>query len=381
VTGSFSKAAQSFLLCVLTIFSCAEGVGARFIAGPVEVKLKEQEGEFLHKYDLAVAYKAKNWRWSLDTVFYDPMSYQRLSRVKNAVRIKTKGGWWVGGEGSYSFESACDYWRLRFLTEKRNTKSWSWKLWSDGEWRQTNTGYSLDEYAYSEYGLGVGWTPWKKFRLTGELTKRVKDYATSPNSWTKYNLVTEGRSRHKNHELTVSYKEASGVYPENAWGNYWSNSWGVDWSWKVAAFAGVRLDHTQHFQQWGNGKQRRERDFLAVLECPKGNTFTVDWMFGVQKSVGQLILVDEVREDDADFRSRMGLRFTTEFPARHGLKKHRVRAELFRKLREDGEECGGMLNIILNYPNLRWELGLAPWGGFNYSAEKGYWIKATYYFH
>ena len=183
MTGSFSSG-PVFLLCVLTIFSCAEGVGARFIAGPVEVKLKEQEGEFLHKYDLAVAYKAKNWRWSLDTVFYDPMSYQRLSRVKNAVRIKTKGGWWVGGEGSYSFESACDYWRLRFLTEKRNTKSWSWKLWSDGECARptpdihwTNTPIpSMDWASGGHRG---------KIPSSGELTKRVKDYATSPNSWTK----------------------------------------------------------------------------------------------------------------------------------------------------------------------------------------------------
>jgi hypothetical protein len=379
MAGFFSKGLQSFLLSLFIFFCFTSGAGAGFVAGPVEVKVKEQEGEFLRKYDLAATYKAKDWRWNLDAVLYDPMSYQRLSRVKNTFRFRTESGWWLGGEGSYSFEPACDYWWLRLLTEKRNTKSWSWKLWSDGEWRLTNTGYTLDEYSYSEHGVRVGWTPWKKIRCTGQLTKRVKDYAVSPNSWRKYDLRTEGKGSYRNHDLIVAYTESSGTYPENAWGNYWSNSVGVDWAWQITPSTRVRLDHSRRFQEWGNGKQRRERDFLAVVEYPKSATFTVAWMYGVKESVGQLVLIDEVREEDADLRSRIGLRLTKDLPGPRASVKNRIRAELFQKAKEEGEEYGWLLIMSFNYGDIRWELGLAPQGGFGYSAEKGYWIKAKYY--
>jgi hypothetical protein len=90
-------------------------------------------------------------------------------------------------------------------------------------------------------------------------------------------------------------------------------------------------------------------------------------------------LIDEVREEDADLRSRIGLRLTKDLPGPRASVKNRIRAELFQKAKEEGEEYGWLLIMSFNYGDIRWELGLAPQGGFGYSAEKGYWIKAKYY--
>jgi len=363
-------------IVLVNLFCFAETTRAEFICGPFEVKLKMNEGEFLEKYSLATGYKTKSWRWNLNAVLYEPMAYDRQSYLKSLVKFKTDTNWWLGGEGRYSFEPACDYWRLRLFSEKRNTKSWSANLWNNMEWRRTNSGYTLAEYAYYEYGGRVRWTPWKKLKLKSELTKRVKDYDTSPNSWTKYDLLVEGKTGYGRHNLEITYKETTGKYPDNAWGNYLSNTLGADWVWDLSDFARIRVDHRRLFKKWGDGKRRIERNYLGVLEYPRGRDLTLGWMVGHKATSGQLVLIDEVKEEDMEAHTRIGLRINKVFSAA----QHRVTVELFEREKKEETVAGVMAILRLNCGAFRWECGLAPWGGFNYSAEKGYWIKVRYYF-
>lgn len=371
------------LRVVLGAFSmmiCAVSVQAGETIDPIDLKIKMKDEKMIYRMGFGWGYQRPNFSMTWDFVFYEPSTDAQLSYIKIAARQKTSTDWWYGGEWRFSSQPRSDYQRFRLSLEKAQRRSWSFSLWKEYEKRQTGIKSTLHEYAFQELGMRGSWYLCQWFSLSGELKKREKDYETSPNSWVKYDLSTTGEAKFGDQSLSLSFKESTGEYPDNAWGNYWSNGFGGEWQWRISPISSLQIKGARSTKEWGDGKGRIEDSYSGTLEFPKSGAFTLSWLGSYKQSHGWW---EGEREEDSGEDPTEDLKGWRRLGVR--LEKERgpftFRSETFHGWEQGAEKAvsGWLLIIRWDKGKTRWELGVTPQGGFNLSEEKGYWIRMRYY--
>ena len=355
------------------LFFGAGRAGAAWEPGPFVWKGKWREGDFFSRTGWSLTYRTGDARWNWSLVYNEPSSDDRLSYLDTSFRKRAGGAWWYGTGGRLSTQPACDYRELRLFLENTARTSWSGRVWAEGQQRLTSSSSSLNEYSYGELGVRVRRREGGFLWLT-ELKMRQKDYQTTLNSWRKYHLETGGDARLSNHFLSLRYRESTGEYPDNTWNNEWSNTWIVKWEWTVTGgntFLAVRSSRL--LREWGENKKREEWEITGSLEHPRTPESTVSWMAGYREAVRRDLYPGEEEEERDDPGFRWGVRWKGVFPG------GKVRTELFQARKGEEIREGALFIIQLEGEKIRCQLGLAPWGGFNPSEEKGYWVEMRYY--
>jgi hypothetical protein len=351
--------------------------------GNLTWKNKYQEGEgFYTRAAYNFGYRIPDLRWNWRLVYNEPSADDRLSLLQTEVRKRAKGNWWYGGRGRFSTQPVCNYLATRFFLENTSRRNWSGRLWGEEERRvipgkRTHVSSRLDEYSYHEAGARIRLRR-AGFSWLGELKGRQKEYRRlTKNSWRKLQLETGGEHRSAGHFFSLRYRESTGVYPGDAWKNEWGNYWNFRWEWTINDRTHLVARGSRLFREWGENKQREEWEITGILEYPRSPEMTTGWMLAYRQAVRRDYWEydpdDEVEErEEPGFRA--GLRWQRVFPG------CRVRIELFRHWKAEQVREGALLVLRGEKKKWRWQLGIAPWGGFNSSAEKGYWVETRYYF-
>lgn len=370
--------AAVILISVFFLFSAV--VQAEIIFDPVDLKIKERVDGGYSRLAFGWGYRVTDLRWNWDFAFYEPASDDYRTYLQTIIKKRVWSNWWGGGGWRFSTQPAANYQWIRFFAEKTQRRSWSYAVWGENEWRFINKNKSstLDEYTYQEAGLRAKWNSPGGLSWMGEIKRREKDYHTSPNSWLKYYLETEGSGRFANHLLTLRYLERTGEYPDNAWENYWGSTVGAEWEWVIAPDCKLELKGSWSGEEWGDAEVRKKRSFALVFAYPRTEETTITWMGSLRDSWGKDPVPDEENmegeeEKAPDVYFRLGVRLETAFSP------FSLRAEVFHGEEKELSLTGGLIIIRIDGGNILWELGLAPQGGYNYSAEKGYWIRIKYY--
>ncbi|NLW09329.1 MAG: hypothetical protein GX036_05670 [Firmicutes bacterium] len=356
--------------------------GAAWQPGNLTWKNKYQEEEgFFTRAAYSFGYRTRDLRWNWRLVYNEPSADDRLSFLRTEARKRAGGNWWYGGWGRFATQPACNYLGARLFLENTSRRGWSGRLWGEGEERmiraRPHLSSRLDEYSYREAGARIR-LRWAGFSWLGELKGREKEYRRLvKNSWRKLQLETGGEHRWGGNFFSLRYRESTGVYPENAWKNEWGNYWNFRWEWKINDRTHLVTRGSRLFREWGEGKQREEWELTGILECPRSPEMTVGWMLAYRKAVRRDYWEydpDDEEEEREEPGFRAGLRWQRVLPG------CRVRIELFRHWQAEQVREGILLVLRGGEGKWRWQVGIAPWGGFNSSAEKGYWVETRYYF-
>lgn len=364
------------------LFISTVEAGAAWQPGNLTWKNKYQEEEgFFTRAAWRFSYRIPDLRWNWSLVHNEPSSDDRLSYLQTDVRKRVRqGNWWYGGRARFSTQPACNYLGARFFLENTSRLSWSGRLWGEGEWRMIpgaraqNTSSRLDEYSYHELGTRIRRRN-AGFSWLGEIKGRQKDYRwVTKNSWRKLQIETGVERRSAGYFFSLRYRESTGVYPENDWKNEWGNYWNFRWEWKINENTRLVTRGSRLFREWGEDKRREEWGVTGILEYPRSPKMTACWMLAYREAVRRDLYFDDEEEEREDPGFRAGFRWQGV------LSGCRVRMELFRAWKAEDVREGVFLVFRGEEGKWRWQVGIAPWGGFNSSEEKGYWVETRYYF-
>lgn len=382
--GLFSKGLffKGLLLACGLILTNPGVAGAAWQPGNLVWKVKHQEEEgFSTRVAYSSGYRTPDLRWNWRLVYNEPSADDRLSFFRTEVRKRAIDNWWYGGWGRFATQPACNYLGARLFLERTGSRSWSGRLWGEREQRvipgkSAHVSSRLDEYSYHETGVRIRLRR-TGFSWLGELRGREKEYRRlTKNSWRKLQLETGGEHRAGAHFFSLRYRESTGVYPQDAWKNEWGNYWNLRWEWQINNQTRLVTRGSRLFREWGEGKQREEWEITGVLEYPRSPEMTAAWMLAYRQAVRRDYWEydpdDEEEWEEPGFRA--GLRWQRVFPG------CRVQIELFRLWQAEKVRHGIFLLLRGGEKKYRWQVGIAPWGGFNSSAEKGYWVETRYYF-
>lgn len=364
-----------FIFCSLFLLSCSVHAQNDWRINPVNFKVKSKEEQIYYTLGGGGGYYLPDFRWVSTFRWKNPADTSQPSYLKTGLRRRIINDWWISAEGKYSLAPTCDYRWAELKLEKTLAKPWSFHTWGSGEWRRAATDSTLENYDLTMIAACLRWRPWKGCLWKGEVSSEHKSYETPSKSSQKMALSNELAYRLNNHNLKCTISESTREYPHNSWINYWYKSRRVEWSWKLAPRTVLTTKCGWNRRISGTGKESGKLELTGIFDHPRSPKNTVSLMISATKITAVYEpLSEEVEQESFPFSNlRGGIRWVKT------VSPFSFRGELFGVQKDDSWELRCMLKTQLETEKIRWVLGLAPWGGFYPTDEKGYWLEVRFY--
>lgn len=362
------------VLVVLIFLALPLPVDGKWRLDPLAIKYKWAEEQAQILVGGGWGYYTPAFRWTNDLRWRNNAAPTQPVYFKTQFRRRIERDWWWDLAGRYAVAPTCDFRWTEVALEKTLAQPWALRIWGTGEWRRVNSGGTLEDYDWQLIGSRLRWRLLPSLQWKGELTREAKTYPSPQRSSVKTAVSNEVMLRYAPHTILGRWAESVRVYPDNAWKNYYYRSLRLEWKWKIGNNAHFEGNCGYNQQNHGSGETGGKLQMTGIFDYPSTREYKLSWLCSATKTVVAEIPLPEEEEDElpaADWR--FGLRWQDLTPP------YILRMELFGKWNE-GKLTGGWAARLQGHQRrFRWTIGLAPWGGFYPSAEKGYWIEVKYY--